>query len=464
MEKRWIAAFSIMTLVSALGLFWPEAIETEAIKAQFGTLEQIVPADVAWLLTASCLVLLMTPGLSFFYGGMVGKKNVISTMLQSFICLGVVTLLWIVVGFSLAFGEPIGFHIGSGFYSIIGNPGSFAFMDHVGILPHNKMATTIPFMLFALFQMKFAVITPAIITGSFAERVRFISYLLFICLFTLFIYAPLCHSVWHPNGILGTYFGVKDFAGGTVVHMSAGFAALAGVIVLGKRKNSNHIPTNIPFVLLGTGMLWFGWFGFNAGSALAANGTAAMAFATTTTASAAAMLTWIFYERLNGRKVSALGACIGAVVGLVAITPAAGYVTVPQSIFFGFITAIVSNLVLNAKVMKKIDDTLDVFACHGVGGIMGMILTAIFAQGENASLLHGGWNVFAHHMAALLIVSVFTFFGALILFKVTNAMIPLRVSEESEHLGLDLSQHDETLDHHRDTPMGIIDLIKQETA
>jgi len=459
MEKRWIVAFGIMTLIAGLGLFWPTPIETTAIKAQFGTTNQIVPADVAWLLTASCLVLLMTPGLSFFYGGMVGKKNVISTMLQSFICLGVVTLLWIVVGFSLAFGDPIGFHIGSGFYSIIGNPGTFAFMDHVGLLPHHKMATTIPFMLFALFQMKFAVITPAIITGSFAERVRFISYLLFICLFTLFIYTPLCHAVWHPNGILGSYFGVKDFAGGTVVHMSAGFAALAGAIVFGKRKNSKHIPTNIPFVLLGTGMLWFGWFGFNAGSALAANGTAAMAFATTTTASASAMLTWIFFERLNGRKVSALGACIGAVVGLVAITPAAGYVTVPQSIFFGFITAIVCNLVLNAKAMKKIDDTLDVFACHGVGGIMGMILTAVFAQGENASLLHGGWNVFGHHMAALSMVSAFTFFGALLLFKVTNAIIPLRVSEESEQLGLDLSQHDESLDPHKHEPMGIIDLI-----
>lgn len=459
MEKRWIVAFGIMTLIAGLGLFWPTPIETTAIKSQFGTTDQIVPADVAWLLTASCLVLLMTPGLSFFYGGMVGKKNVISTMLQSFICLGVVTLLWIVVGFSLAFGDPIGFHIGSGFYSIIGNPGTFAFMDHVGFLPHNKMATTIPFMLFALFQMKFAVITPAIITGSFAERVRFISYLLFICLFTLFIYTPLCHAVWHPNGILGTYFGVKDFAGGTVVHMSAGFAALAGAIVFGKRKNSKHIPTNIPFVLLGTGMLWFGWFGFNAGSALAANGTAAMAFATTTTASASAMLTWIFFERLNGRKVSALGACIGAVVGLVAITPAAGYVTVPQSIFFGFITAIASNLALNAKAMKKIDDTLDVFACHGVGGIMGMILTAIFAQGENASLLHGGWSVFGHHMAALSIVSAFTFFGSFLLFKITNAIIPLRVSEESEQMGLDLSQHDESLDPYKQEAMGIIDLI-----
>lgn len=457
-EKRWIISFCIITLVSVLGLFWPEAAPDKT--GQFGTTDQIVTADVAWLLTASSLVLLMTPGLSFFYGGMVGKKNIISTMLQSFICLGVVTLLWVVVAFSLSFGEPIGFTINGQFYSFLGDPTSFAFMDHVGVLPHNKMAATVPFMLFALFQMKFAVITPAIITGSFAERVRFISFLLFICLFTLFIYTPLCHSVWAPTGILGTYFGVKDFAGGTVVHMSAGFAALAGAMVLGKRRNAKHIPTNIPFVLLGTGMLWFGWFGFNAGSALAANGTAAMAFATTTTASAAAMLTWIFFERLNGRKVSALGACVGAVVGLVAITPAAGFVTIPQSIFFGFITAIVSNKVLTSRAMQKIDDTLDVFACHGVGGIMGMILTAIFAQGENASLLHGGWSVFAHHMMALVLVSVFTFFGAWILFKVTNFFIPLRVSEDSEHLGLDLSQHDETIDHSKPEPVGYMNLIQ----
>lgn len=460
-EKRWIISFLIITFVAFAGLFWPEVSADSPIAKQFGTEDQIVPADVAWLLAASSMVLFMTPGLSFFYGGMVGKKNVISTMLQSFICLGVVTLLWVVVGFSLAFGDPIGFYIGGQFYSVLGNPGTFAFFDHVGILPHNKMATTIPFMLFALFQMKFSIITPAIITGSFAERVRFISFLLFICLFTIFIYAPLCHSVWHPTGILGTYFGVKDFAGGTVVHMSAGFAALAGAIVLGKRKNSKHIPTNIPFVLLGTGMLWFGWFGFNAGSALAANGTAAMAFATTTSASAAAMLTWIFFERLNGRKVSALGACVGAVVGLVAITPAAGYVTVPQSIFFGFITAIVSNKVLTSKAMQKIDDTLDVFACHGVGGIMGMILTAIFAKGENASLMHGGWNVFAHHMMALVLVSTFTFFGSWLLFKVTNFFIPLRVSEDSEHLGLDLSQHDETIDHNKPEPPGILNLVPQ---
>jgi Amt family ammonium transporter len=352
-----------------------------------------------------------------------------------------------VVGFSLAFGDPVGITIDGTMYSFFGNPLSYPFFNHVREFPHAQMASTIPFVLFALFQMKFAVITPAIITGSFAERVRFISYLIFISLFTLVIYSPLAHMVWHPNGFLVSFFGVKDFAGGTVVHMSAGFAALAGALILGKRKNKEHIPANIPFVILGTGMLWFGWFGFNAGSALSAGGSAAMAFATTMVASAAAMLTWIFFDRLKGTRVSAMGACIGAVVGLVAITPAAGFVTIPQSIFFGFITAIVSNTILNLKGVKAIDDTLDVFACHGVGGIMGMILTAIFAQGENASLLHGGWGVFAHHMMALVLVAGFTFGGAWLLYKITDSIIPLRVSENSENLGLDISQHNESLDH-----------------
>jgi Amt family ammonium transporter len=442
-EKRWIVSFIIISIIAITGVFWPH--QPASVSDNFADASNINFADVAWLLTASCLVLLMTPGLSFFYGGMVGKKNVISTMLKSFICLGVISLLWVTVGFSLSFGSPIGFEIGGKYYGIIGNPFDFAFFNQVDVLPNKTLGSTLPFILFALFQMKFAVITPAIITGALAERIRFISFLLFICLFTLFIYTPLCHMIWHPNGLLGSYFGVKDFAGGTVVHMSAGFAALAGVLVLGKRKNSEHIPTNIPFVLLGTGMLWFGWFGFNAGSALAANATAAMAFATTTIASASAMVTWVFFDRLNGRKVSALGACIGAVVGLVVITPSAGYVTIPQSIFFGFIGAIVSNTMVYWKKLKQIDDTLDVFACHGVGGIMGMILTAIFAQGENASLLHGGWNVFGHHMMALVLVSVVTFGGAYLLFRVTNFIIPIRVTEESEDLGLDLSQHGETL-------------------
>ena len=441
LEKRWIVAFAIICTLSIVALFWPH--QTAVVSKNFNAASTINFADVAWLLTASCLVLLMTPGLSFFYGGMVGKKNVISTMLKSFICLGIISVLWVTVGFSLAFGSPLGITINNIHYGIIGNPLDFAFFNQVDVLPNSKLGNTIPFVLFALFQMKFAVITPAIITGALAERIRFISFLLFICLFTLLIYTPLCHMIWHPNGLLGAYFGVKDFAGGTVVHMSAGFAALAGVLVLGKRNNKDHIPTNIPFVLLGTGMLWFGWFGFNAGSALAANATAAMAFATTTIASASAMLTWVFFDRLNGRKVSALGACIGAVVGLVVITPSAGYVSVPQSIFFGFIGAIVSNKMMYWKKLKQIDDTLDVFACHGVGGIMGMLLTAIFAEGTNASLLHGGWQVFVHHTMALVLVSIFTFCGAFLLFKITNFMIPIRVSEQAEIVGLDLSQHNE---------------------
>ena len=441
---KWIVSFIIICIVSISSLFF-QSEEILLNTGNFLSEEDIVGADVAWILAAAGLVLLMTPGLSFFYGGMVGKKSMISTMLQSFISLGVISVLWVVVGFSLSFGESMGVIIDGEFYGIIGNPLTYPFFTNVGIYPHKVLGSSIPFILFALFQMKFAVITPALITGSFAERVRFISYLLFMVLFSLFIYTPLCHMVWHPDGLINKYFGVKDFAGGTVVHMSAGFAALAGAMVLGRRKKPHHKPSNIPYVILGTGMLWFGWFGFNAGSALGANATAALAFGTTTIASGSAMITWIFFDRINGRKVSALGACIGAVVGLVAITPACGFVTIQESIFFGFITSIVSNYMVNWKALKKIDDTLDVFACHGVGGIMGMILTAIFAHGENASLLHGGIGVFAHHMMALLLVSIFTFFGALILYKITDSIIHLRVSKESEEQGLDVSQHEESL-------------------
>ncbi|MCQ9635474.1 ammonium transporter [Chryseobacterium sp. WG23] len=441
---KWIVSFSVIAIVAFGGLFWNPAADVSDTGA-FLSEDKIVGADVAWILAAAGLVLLMTPGLSFFYGGMVGKKNVISTMLQSFIALGVISILWVVVGFSLSFGESLGFSMNGKHYGIIGNPLSYMFFNGVGALPHKMMASTIPFVLFALFQMKFAVITPAIITGSFAERVRFISYLLFIVLFCIFIYTPLCHMVWHPDGLLNKYFGVKDFAGGTVVHMSAGFAALAGALVLGRRKNPHHEPSNIPYVLLGTGMLWFGWFGFNAGSALSASASAATAFGTTTIASASAMMTWIFFDRINGRSISALGACIGAVVGLVAITPGCGFVSIQESLFIGFISAIVSNVMVNWKALKKVDDTLDVFACHGVGGIMGMVLTAVFAHGENASLLHGGVSVFLHHMAALVLVSAFTFFGSLLLYKITDSIITLRVSEESENMGLDLSQHDESL-------------------
>lgn len=442
MKVKWKLAFLITIAAPVVSLFWPVG---QPLVENFGTEADLNFADIAWLLTASCLVLLMTPGLSLFYGGMVGKKNLISTMLQSFISLGVVTMLWVVVGFSLAFGDPIGITINGTHYGLIGNPFQFMFFDQVGPLPNKVLGATIPFVLFALFQMKFAVITPAIITGSFAERVRFIGYLFFIGIFTVFVYAPLCHMVWHPQGLIGAYFGVVDFAGGTVVHISAGLASLAGALFIGKRKNPHHDPSNITYVLLGTGMLWFGWFGFNAGSSFAANGTAAMAFATTTISSATAMMTWVLFDRIQGRKISAMQACIGAVVGLVVITPAAGFITIPQSFIFGFFGAIVSNVMMNAKFLRKIDDTLDVFACHGIGGIMGMILTAIFANKPGSSLLYGGWGVFASHMLVLVGVAVFSFVMSYAILFILNKFVTLRVREEYEEIGLDLSQHGESV-------------------
>jgi Amt family ammonium transporter len=308
----------------------------------------------------------------------------------------------------------------------------------------NVMKMGIPLLLFSMFQLKFAIITPALITGSFAERVRFSAYLLFIVLFSLLIYSPLAHMTWHPQGLFFKW-GVKDFAGGTVVHMSAGFAALAGAMILGRRtthkKNVAHEPANIPYVMLGTGMLWFGWFGFNAGSALAADGVATTAFATTNTASAVAMLGWMFFDWMRGKKPSAMGACIGAVVGLVAITPAAGFVTVRESVVIGLVAAVVSNLAVSMKTRSTLDDTLDVFPCHGVGGIVGMIATGVFAA--DVGLVHGTPEIFINHMIALVIVAVFSFFGSLVLYKVVDLIIPLRVPEDQEYTGLDISQHGE---------------------
>lgn len=390
--------------------------------------------DTAWMIVASALVLLMTPGLSFFYGGMVNKKSVISTMLQSFIALGVISVLWVVVGFSLAFGESIG--------GIIGNPLTYFNFKNVGLEPNADFSSTIPFLLFALFQLKFAIITPALITGSIAERIRFRSYILFMVLFSIFIYSPLAHMTWHPEGLFRNW-GVLDFAGGTVVHMSAGFAALAGAVFLGKRKDHTEEPANVPFVILGTGLLWFGWFGFNAGSALGANSDAVIAFANTNVASATAMITWIFYERMLGRKMSAIGACIGAVVGLVAITPAAGFVNIGESIFIGFVASLVSNWAIRMRTKTSLDDTLDVFPSHGIGGIVGMVLTAVFAA--EVGLVYGSATTFLYHLLALVLVAVFTFGGSWLLYKLVDMLIPMRVRLDQEQRGLDISQHGEQL-------------------
>lgn len=426
----------ILLAIAIAGVFMP-AVPSTIIT------EGIVGADVAWMLVSSALVLLMTPGLAYFYGGMVNTKNVISTMLQSFIAMGVISILWVTVGFSLAFGDSIG--------GFVGNPTTYFMFN--GVLEAQPWGT-IPLVVFAFFQLKFAVITPALVTGSLAERINFKSYVLFIILFSIFIYAPLAHWTWHSEGFLFK-LGVLDFAGGTVVHMSAGWAALAGAIYLKRRRahvdGSFLPPANIPYVLLGTGLLWFGWFGFNAGSALSAGPLAASAFATTNTAAAAAGLAWVLFDAARGKKVSALGFCIGVVVGLVAITPAAGFVTIPHSIFIGAISSLISNYLAHLKTKTALDDTLDVFPCHGVGGMVGMIMTGIFAsKGINPAvadegLFFGVSKLFVNHMIALVVVSVFAFAMSFVLLKVTDLILPLRVSDSDEKEGLDKSQHDESL-------------------
>jgi ammonium transporter, Amt family len=437
--KKPLSIFLLLVLVavSVLGIFMPGpgAIVTEGINS----------GDTAWMLAASALVLLMTPGLAYFYGGMIDTKNIISTMLQSFIAIGVISVLWVVVGFSLAFGESIG--------GYIGDPRTFFMFQNVLDGKPWSLAPTIPLVLFSFFQLKFAIITPALITGTFAERIKFKSYILFLVLFSLLIYAPLAHWTWHPDGFLFK-LGVLDFAGGTVVHMSAGFAALAASMYL-RDKNAVKTavaPANIPFVLLGTGLLWFGWFGFNAGSALGAGPLAASAFATTNTASAAAGLCWVLFDTVRGKKPSALGFCIGAVVGLVAITPAAGYVSIPASIFIGTIGALASNMVANWRAKTSLEDTLDVWPCHGVGGLVGMILTACLANPAiNAAnttglgLFFGEFNLFKVQMIGLAIVVVYIFVGAFVILKITDLISPLKVSSEDKAIGNDYSQHGENL-------------------
>lgn len=416
---------SIVIVLGLIGVFMPEQPGLWEADGNFDA------ANVAWMITATIFVLMMTPGLSFFYGGMVGQKNVISTILQSFIAMGIISVLWVAFGFSLAFGEDVG--------GFIGNPATFFMFKDVGAKVDTYLAPTIPLALYALFQMKFAIITPSLITGSFAERVRFSAYLVFMILFCIFVYCPLAHWTWHPDGFL-RQLGVVDFAGGIVVHASSGVAALTGAIFLGRRKQQDHHdPANIPFVILGAAMLWLGWFGFNAGSSLAADSVAIKAFLNTNTASATAMMTWIFFDCLRGRKPSAMGAAIGAVVGLVAITPSAGYVTVGQSIFIALTTTIICNIAVYWKNKTTVDDALDVFPTHGVGGIFGTILTGIFVNG----LVVGNVDVFLIHLAAVVAVGVYTFLVSYALYWLTNKMIPMRVSARSEAIGLDISQHDE---------------------
>ena len=424
--------FLVLALLVPLIWFFGTSYEVATDAAELADLDS---GDTAWMVVASAFVLLMTPGLAFFYGGMVDKKHIISTMLQSFVALGMISVLWVLVGFSLCFGDSLG--------GIVGDPRTFLAFRNVGLSPNADFAGTVPFLLFALFQLKFAIITPALITGSMAGRVRFRAYTLFMVLFALVVYPPLCHMTWHPDGLLRMW-GVLDFAGGTVVHMSAGCAALAGALFLGRRIQQEETPANIPFVILGTGLLWFGWFGFNAGSAFSAGTDAVLAFANTNLASATAMITWIFFDRYRDRKMSAVGACIGAVVGLVAITPAAGFVSLGDSLLIGFIASLISNVCIDLfHKSGRVDDTLDVFASHGVGGMVGMLLTGVFAA--EIGLTSGETETFVKHLVALVGVAVGAFGLSYGLFAVVNGLIPMRVTERQEKRGLDDSQHGEKM-------------------
>jgi len=435
-NRTQLAPFLILVALAVGSIFIPSITDfTDTSKYNF--------ADIAWVLVATALVFLMTPGLAFFYGGMVHRKNVISTMIKSVLAAGVVSILWIVVGYSLCFGPTIG--------GFIGNPSAHLFFKGVNSGAPWSLGPTIPLTLFALFQLMFAIITPGLVVGAVAERIRFTSYILFIALFSLLVYAPIAHWTWNPEGFLFK-MGVLDFAGGTVVHISAGCAALAGALVLKRRKvhleHKEIPPANIPYVLIGTGLLWFGWFGFNAGSALAANSLAVSAFATTNTAAAAAGLTWMFFDVARGKKPSVVGFCVGAVVGLVAITPAAGFVAIPQSIFIGFIAAVVSNIAVKIRSKSRLDDTLDVFPCHGIGGMVGMLMTGLLATktvnaAGNDGLLFGNVAFFLTQLKALAIVVAYSFTVSYIIFKFINFVLPLRVSAEDEVLGLDATQHNE---------------------
>lgn len=433
------APFIVLSLVAISSIFVPSLPNFDNGKYN--------PADTAWILVATALVFLMTPGLAFFYGGMVNRKNVLSTMMKSVVAAGVVSVLWIIAGYSLCFGDSIG--------GFIGNPATHFMYKGVASGDSWSLAPTIPKSLFSMFQLMFAVITPGLVVGAIAERMRFTAYVLFTVLFSLLVYAPLAHWSWNPGGFLFK-MGALDFAGGTVVHISAGCAALAGAIVLKPRKlhimHKETVPANIPYILIGTGLLWFGWFGFNAGSALAANALSVSAFSTTNTAAAAAGLSWMFFDVLKGKKPSVTGFCVGAVVGLVAITPAAGFVAIPQSIFIGFIAALISNVAVYIKSKSSLDDTLDVFPCHGIGGMVGMLLTGIFAtKAVNSAgadgLAYGNAGFFLTQLKAMLCAVGYSFAVSFLIFKLVNFIVPLRVSDIEEEKGLDLSQHDEKYMH-----------------
>ena len=400
--------------------------------------------DTAWMLTSTALVMIMLPGLALFYGGLVRRKNVLSTIMHSFFGLAIVSVVWVLVGFSLAFGPDANLF---GIPGLVGNL-SFAGFMGVGLEPSTIYATTIPFVLFAAFQLMFAAITPALITGAFAERKRFASFVLFTILWSVVVYSPIAHWVWASDGWLFK-LGALDFAGGTVVHASSGLSALVVALLIGKRVASSEKiePHDIPMTVLGAGLLWFGWFGFNAGSAVTAGGLAASAFIVTNTAAAAATITWVGASYLQHRKVSVVGAACGAVAGLVAITPASGFVTPGGAILIGLAAG---GLCYSATLLRerlKIDDALDVFAVHGVGGVFGAVATGVLAtsavQQAYKGLIDGNAGQVVTQLIAIGAVVAYAVAATFVIIKLVDAILGIRISIRDEEVGLDLSTHGE---------------------
>lgn len=399
-------------------------------------------ADTAFILASAGLVFLMTPGLALFYGGMVRGKNVLGTIMQSLFMVALISMEWVYIGYSMSFGPDIGGFIGSlEWFGLRG----------VGSAPSLEYATTIPQNVFMIYQCMFAVITPALITGAFAERVRFVPFVIFSVLWAILVYNPVCHWIWGSGGWLGA-MGVMDFAGGLVVHLTCGVAALAGVLVIGSRKGygrTSFMPHNLPMTMLGTGLLWFGWFGFNGGSALAADEVAATAFVATHLAAMAGMGMWVIMELIKQGKATTLGAASGAISGLATITPTAGFVGPNAAILIGLMAGVLCYLAVNLKTRFKLDDSLDVVGIHGVGGLVGTLCLGIFASkavnpGGVDGLLYGNAAQLFIQMKGIVAVGLYTFVVSWLLFKILQVTIGLRVSEDAEVQGLDSAEHSET--------------------
>jgi Amt family ammonium transporter len=399
------------------------------------------PGDIAWVITATALVMIMTPALGFFYGGLVRLKNLVSTIVQCLAIFAVISLVWALWGYTLALG-------GASVGGIIGNLADLG-LNNVGYAANPAYSSAIPELLYFAFQLKFAAITPALIIGAFAERIRFKSLLIFVVLWVTLIYAPIAHWVWGIGGFLRDW-GVVDFAGGLVVHTAAGVSAVAAALVIGRRRGVKKEvrPNNIPYVILGAAILWFGWFGFNAGSALAADNVAVNALVVTNLAAAAGAVGWMFTDWIRKGKPSAVGISVGAVCALATITPASGYVGPMPSIIIGLAAGVVCNFVAGLRARTTLDDSLDVFACHGAGGMLGTFATGLFAStainpvGPNG-LFYGNPHQVVEQLVGIVIVAVFAFVGSYVLLRVINVFSPIRVSHRDEDTGLDLSQHGE---------------------